>query len=377
MNVQLFSYDYPPNSGGISRLCAELAKHLQLEGVDVDVLTQRSSQPDPQHHYASVPTTRVQRQRPQRELAGWRALSDKADLVISGLVYPEALIASLRQPERHVILAHGAELAPHPNPALTIPWRVMKQRVLESADLVIANSRYTQLRVSQLAPMARVISLPLAVDAQRFSPGDRSAAREHFGIPQDHRVISTVSRVFGYKAHDLVIEAIAQLPEEKREKLLYIVAGRGPALEGLKELARARGVDEQIRWLGFVPEEDLQKVYHASDLFVLCTRDVVDQNSVEGFGLVFLEAQACGVPVIGARTGGIPDAIEEGRGGWLIEEDDRAALCAHLDALITDPERFAAEGARARQRVEDSCTWSHYTANMLRILERYDVISPR
>jgi len=126
-----------------------------------------------------------------------------------------------------------------------------------------------------------------------------------------------------------------------------------------------------VVWLGFVPEADLSSLYAASDLFVLVTRELEASREVEGFGLVFLEAQACGTAVVGARTGGIPDAVADGEGGWLIEADDEAALALHLRSLIASPEAVRAEGARGRVRVLRDCTWGGYWQAFRAALNRH------
>jgi phosphatidylinositol alpha-1,6-mannosyltransferase len=138
-------------------------------------------------------------------------------------------------------------------------------------------------------------------------------------------------------------------------------------------LAQALRLEDQVRFLGFVPEEDLPELYRASDLFVLCTREAAEQQEVEGFGLVFLEAQACGTPVVGTRTGGIPDAIREGEGGWLIEQDDAVRLAQILKRLAADPEQFRTAGLRARQHIERECAWSHYLDHLAAALTQAGV----
>src|SRR5208282_6203945 len=125
----------------------------------------------------------------------------------------------------------------------------------------------------------------------------------------------------------------------------------GPYERELRKQAVELGVDSHVRWLGFVSEEELPQVYWASDLFVLCTRDAPEERAVEGFGLVFLEAQSCGVPVVGTRTGGIPAAVQDGEGGWLIAQDDQEALADVIRTLLHSPELFRAAGTQARQRV--------------------------
>jgi phosphatidylinositol alpha-1,6-mannosyltransferase len=231
--------------------------------------------------------------------------------------------------------------------------------VLEAASLVIANSDYTGHLVSKVAPKARVEFIPLAVDAERFAPRHREAAKAKYGI-SGKQVLCTVSRIYAYKGHDIVLRAIASLSAKERERLVYIVAGRGPYEAELRQLAADLGVESNVHWLGFVAEDDLSEVYSAADLFVLCTRDSPEERSVEGFGLVFLEAQACGTPVVGTRTGGIPAAIRDGEGGWLMDQDDCPRLTAIIRHLIHSPDLFCDAGRRARQRVIREHKWDDY-----------------
>lgn len=363
--VHLLSFDYPPNHGGISRLCGEIARALRDRGARGGVVTQAAREPTP----AAYPIgARVPASRPQRELSTLRHLRGSTGGVLAGIWYPEGLLALLARRRPLVVLAHGLELRPTRAHWRRSLWRMLCRRVLTAADLVITNSHYTGELAREVAPTARIATVPLAVDEKRFTPGDRMAARERFGVA-GRRVISTVARVRAYKGHDTVLHAIAALTPEERQEIVYLVAGRGPDLPALQELAKRLGVAEQVRWLGFVAEEDLPEVYRASDLFVLCTRDQPDGPDVEGFGLVFLEAQACGTPVIGARTGGIPDAIEYGRGGWLIEQDDVPALAAHLSRLVAEPDIYAEAGRAARARVESGHTWAHYTDRFFEVLK--------
>ena len=154
--------------------------------------------------------------------------------------------------------------------------------------------------------------------------------------------------------------ALAGLPASERNRLIYLVAGRGPDQARLQARAQDLGVDSSIRWLGYVAEDDLPDLYRASDLFVLCTREDLAASEVEGFGLVFLEAQACGTPVVGVRAGGIPDAIDHDDGGWLIDADDAPALMRLILHLTRDPGLLRQAGMAARARIERQCTWEHY-----------------
>jgi phosphatidyl-myo-inositol dimannoside synthase len=368
----LFAFEYPPVSGGISRLCAEIGSNLRNDQVRVSVLTQES----PVELSTLLPSDiRIDSRRPIREWKAFRWLrnfkqkNETSQLTtICGIWYPEGLIAYLAGVRPFVILAHGAELLPPVSRWRRHLWSALQRRVLESANLVITNSEYTGDLARRVAPKATVRAIPLAVDAERFSPGDREVAKAKLGL-SNKTVLCTVARLQQYKGHDVVLRAIASLAPSEREHIVYLIAGRGPYEQELKHLAAELGVAQQIRWLGFVPEIELPEVYRATDLFVLCTREASREQAVEGFGLVFLEAQACGVPVVGTKTGGIPEAIKGGEGGWLIEQDDSRTLAEILSQLVHAPEAFHKAGIQARQCVLRECTWKSYSQRFAAALQ--------
>jgi phosphatidylinositol alpha-1,6-mannosyltransferase len=258
-----------------------------------------------------------------------------------------------------VILAHGSELMPTRSSWRRGVWNLLLRRVCEAADVVVANSAYTRDLVLRVAPKATVVAVPLGVDHNRFTPRGRETAGQRFGV-EGKIVICSVSRLQAHKGHETVLKALSGVPCAIRQRFVYLVAGRGPHERALRDEAESLGISAQIHWLGFVPEEDLPDLYRTSDLFVLCTRESAKQQEVEGFGLAFLEAQACGTPVVGAHTGGIPEAVREGEGGWLIGQDDVDALRSILLRLANHPDEFREAGLIARRRVERECTWEHY-----------------
>jgi phosphatidylinositol alpha-1,6-mannosyltransferase len=212
-----------------------------------------------------------------------------------------------------------------------------------------------------------VIAIPLGVDEQRFRSRASSDSRARLGV-EGKCVVTTVARLYAYKGHETVLRAIRELSEEEREKLVYLVAGTGPYDASLRSLSQELGVGSCVRWLGFVDEEDLPGLYAATNLFALCTRESPDERGVEGFGLALLEAQSCGVPVVGTATGGIPDAVRDGEGGWLIAQDDFVALSGILRSLVMDPDAFRREGERARRRVLREATWEHYGNRLVEVM---------
>ena len=223
----VFSFDYPPRDGGIARLTGEVVSAAVASGVSVEVVTQASEFSGLVVPEAS--TARVTASRPQRELAalmrvpGWRN-----EVVVSGIWYPEGLIAALGQPRFHAVLAHGMELMPSRSLWRRQLWAGLQRRTLTGAQVVIANSRYTAEWVRRTAPDAVIEVVPLAVDAARFTPDGRDAERARRGW-EGKQVVLTVSRLAGYKAHDTVLRAIASIPASERSNLCYAIAGRGPA----------------------------------------------------------------------------------------------------------------------------------------------------
>ncbi len=364
----MFSFDYPPIHGGIARLCSEIAWGFYKMGVDVHVLTGCVAGARDKSQVPVLPEKRFPARWPAADMAAFGALlksRHKGPLVCGGWSR-EGVIATMARARPRVILAHGSELLPIRDRARWGLRGVMKRGVLESADLVVANSRYTAGLVRRVAPAAKIVSIPLAVDPDRFQPGDDARNR---GAQDGKGVVVSVSRIHEYKGHETVFRALALLSEVERERIVYKIAGTGPDVEHLKNRAREAGVDDGVEWLGFVPEEELPSLYRSADLFVLCTREVPGESDLEGFGLVFLEAQACGTPVVGANTGGIPDAVKHGVGGWLIEQDDHAALAGILGRLARDRCLFAEAGRLARKRVQDECTWEHYLRRLNGVME--------
>jgi phosphatidyl-myo-inositol dimannoside synthase len=366
-SVTLLSFEFPPCNGGISRLCGEVARGLRSRGVATYIVTDARYAGRNSHFDGSI--VGVGPTRIFRECSALGRLRRRSGLglVICGSWYPEGLLALAAGARPLVVFAHGLELLPTRSAWRRNAWSVLRRRVLEEADLVVANSEYTRQIATRSAPRAKVVALPLGVDHQRFCPGDKDLAKQHFGV-EGRFVVSTVSRLWAYKGHGTVLRALAALPERAKSRIIYLIAGKGPFGGELRRLAHDLGLARQVRFLDFVGEEHLPELYRASDLFVLCTRESTSQQEVEGFGLVFLEAQACGTPVVGTRTGGIPEAVREGEGGWLIDQNDSAALAQIVARLADDAAPFVRAGAAARKRIERDCTWDLYMQRFLGIL---------
>ncbi len=364
----LFSFDYPPMSGGISRLCEAIANEFTVNGgVVLTKYPQKKSylHKKLQHYY-------VPEKRPWRELISilWLLkIANKSRLIIADNWHPEGSLSILFGGRRNVILSHGAELFPGEGWFRQSVWKKWMRFTLQKANVVIANSKYTASLVKNAAPNANITVIPLGVDHHRFFPfTNKDEVKNKFGV-QGKFVIGSISRLHKFKGYQTVFRAIKSLPEEVRKKVFYIIAGDGSDKNWLEEECKILGIDDIVQFIGFVSETDLPSFYNALDLFVLCTEEQPEERKVEGFGLVFLEAQSCGVPVIGTRTGGIPSAVKENNGGFLINPNQSHELQKRIIKLVTTPRFLIEMGKKARRRVLQEATWEHYIKKLYKTIE--------
>ncbi|HEU4533755.1 MAG TPA: glycosyltransferase family 4 protein, partial [Polyangiaceae bacterium] len=231
------------------------------------------------------------------------------------------------------------------------------QRGLAAADATFAVSRFTLslLEARGLGP-GRARLLYGGVDAGRFRPGPPDPELgARYGLAPGDEVLLTVSRLAPRKGHRVALAALARLAPA-RPRLVYAFTGEGPRLlDGLRAEARALGVEGRLRPLGAVPEADLPGLYRLARAFVLLSEGAGDD--VEGFGIALLEAAASGLPAVVARSGGMVEAVDEGRTGLVVPPGDAAAAAEALGALLGDGAAARAMGAAARARAEASFSW--------------------
>jgi len=214
---------------------------------------------------------------------------------------------------------------------------------------VVAVSRFTAEVISRLSNgNAEVAVIPNAVDVSAFHPAPKDLELvARYGLA-GRKVILTLARLEKKKGHDKMIEALPgvlrQVPDAH-----YLIVGTGEERQRLEQIAVQMGVAERVTFVGGVDQEDLCRFYNLGDLFIMPNRRVNDGGVTEGFGIVFLEAGACGKPVIGGNDGGVPDAVDDGVTGYLVDGDNVADIETRVVSLLNDPEqaeRMGREGLR-------------------------------
>lgn len=358
MKLLLVTQDFPPRPGGMARYYADWARGM---GADCTVATGtwEGRVPGPQggETLKLLPFDASRTHRPWNLFRAGRELDrflreTKPEMLVSGNIRPLGpLCVRLARRRRLPLIQayHGNDLLRtarrwKENPMKARRWN----RVVRSADRHVVNSGYTAGLARRLGlPPERIAVVPPEVDTERFRPaaaaGERESLRTGFGWPADACVSLFVGRLVQRKGLEDLLAALGDLPPHVR----LVVAGPGE-VDSWQAAARERGAASRVRFLGKVSDEDLPLLYRAADLFVGPSRDRETEDDVEGFGIVFLEASASGLPVLATRAGGIPEAVEDGVGGILVPPGDVPALAGAWRELAADADlrRRLGEGGR-------------------------------
>ncbi|TFV52229.1 glycosyltransferase family 4 protein [Blastococcus sp. TF02A-35] len=352
--------DFPPRQGGIQTFVAALLERRPPESLVVLA----SDSPGSAEHDAALPYPVVRR--PTGMLLPTRATASAAvelvgshgcDTAFFGAAAPLGLLApALRAAGvRHLVGAtHG-----HETGWVALPGsRQVMQRIAGGLDVLTYISEYTHRRLApSLAGRTRLAQLSPGVDVDRFTPAvDGSAVRARWGLG-DAPVVVCVSRLVARKGQDVLVEAWPRvLARHPRARLLLV--GGGPDEPKLRRAVAARGLRESVVLTGPVGHDELPAHYAAGDVFAMPCRTRRGGLDVEGLGMVFLEAAACGRPVVAGTSGGAPEAVRDGVTGHVVDPRSPDAVARALSGLLDDPARARAMGAAGRAWVEERWSWT-------------------
>jgi phosphatidylinositol alpha-1,6-mannosyltransferase len=250
-------------------------------------------------------------------------------------------------------------------------WKEL-QILIQSADRIITISHFTEHLLKELRVDASRISVVFpSVDINRFHPDINAVDfRSKMGA-SDERILLTVSRLAERKGQAEVIRALPQVMEHV-PKVRYIMIGPDPfgLSESLLKLAKTLKVEQLVTYLGVIDENDLPQAYAACDVFIMAAHEVAADLDTEGFGMVFVEANACGKPVIGGRAGGTVDAIEDGKSGLLVDAANIDELSRAIITLLTDQAYAQQLGEYGQERVMAKFTWDRVFAQVRDVIHQ-------
>jgi phosphatidyl-myo-inositol dimannoside synthase len=379
MRLLVITELYLPTKGGTAVWFDEV--YRRLGGKEIHIVT--ADVPGAPEHDLNHPNT-VYRVRLQRhgwlkpESLGmyakllWRAtniaLANKIDTVHAGRVLPEGLVGWLvaklvRVPL--VIYAHGEEITTWRQPAKYGMMRFVYRR----ADAVVANSEFTRDELLKLGVAENHIHLIYpGVDVERFRPSlPCEDLKAKIGLRPGQKLILSVGRLSRRKGFDMVIRALSSLRKHNID-CRYALIGIGEDHDYLTQLANELGVADHVHLLGHVSTDDLPRWYNACDVFVMPNREI--NGDTEGFGMVFLEAAACGKPVIAGTAGGTGSAVIDGTTGFRVDGATEEETTTVLSRLLLNPGISGMLGSAARQRSLTEFSWEQVARKTTQIENR-------
>lgn len=346
--------DFPPRSGGIEQMVSHLVATLPADTVRVLASPWAG---DRQHDAAlAYPVDRVQR-RPLLPtpalLHTVRAAAAKhqADIVVFGSAWPLAeLAAHLDMPTLGI--THGREAG-----MVRYGFAPFIRRLGRGCTAMTLLSDYTAARLGPVLDRVTALHrLPGGVDTTVFTPGGQTMRARH-GIDPGTPVVVCISRLVARKGQDTLVRIWPAVREHNPDARLLLV-GTGPLEQQLHQQVGRSGLPHAITFAGEVAWQDLPAYYRTGNVCAMPCRTRLGGMDVEGLGLVFLEAQACGIPVIVGDSGGAPETVADTVTGLVVDGDDDEQVCNAVVALLGDPQRARRMGASARDLMRQRWDWS-------------------
>ena len=381
--VLLLARVFPPRVGGIERFIGELYRRAAMRGLAVRVIT--PWEPGAATFDATGPLniSRFGKPPPFRD----RFYGPLVPMLLRAVLE----IKRFRPDEIHCDQLDSAIVAWLLKGLFAVPYttfaygmevtegrlRRLRNRVFRNADAVIAISQHTRELLARDVglPADRLHVIYPAVDVETFTPGVKPAElARRLGLT-GRRVVLTVARLSScerYKGHDTVIRALPAILSQVPEAT-YLMVGDGPDRSRLEGLARRVGVAHRVVFAGSVPEQALPDYYNLCDVFAMVSRRRSTRGGgyrSEGFGIVYLEAAACGKPVVGGDVGGVAEAVENGETGLLVDPTSVEATAQALVLLLRDEALARRLGANGRQRVCTHFTWERAADQLVTIIGR-------
>ena len=370
MKHLLVTNDFPPKIGGIQSLLWEWWRRLPPDSFAVLTSPYAGAA-----EFDAAQAFRVDRVReavllphpPMVRRINALAAEVGADLVVLDPAVPLGLVGpSLRLP--YDLVLHGAEV--------TVPGRLPGSKqalggVLRRARRVVSAGAYAAREAERAAGQSLPITVvPPGVDVDRFHPLDvaeRDAARQHFGIPVDAELVVSISRLVPRKGFDVALQAAAAL-RTSRPNLVLAIAGGGRDERRLRRIAAE--TKAPVSFLGRVSHDDLPRLYGCGDIYSMACRTRWGGLEQEGFGIVFVEAAACGVPQVAGDSGGAAEAVVDGVTGVVVKRPDQwRDVAAAIEGLLDDDAARARMATASRERAVAEFAYDVLAARLGEALE--------
>ncbi len=362
--------DFGPRAGGIETFIIGLIERAPFGSIivytssqgdtytyDQEWLTRYGVQVVRDKSKVLLPTLRVGRA--VRKIIGERDIKQ----VFFGAAAPLGLLShSLRRAgvTRIVALTHGHEVWW----SKLWPFSAAMRRIGNGVDVLTYLGEFTKNAISSSLSKnaaSAMVRIAPGMDTDHFAPDSSADEWKRELDLEGKRVIVSVGRLVHRKGQDTLVEALPQILQENPDAHLLFV-GVGPHLEYIHKRAIQLGVLPNISFVGRVQYTELPRFISVGEIFAMPSRSRLAGLEVEGLGIVYLEASACELPVVGGLSGGAPDAVLEGETGYAVDGLNPTAVASAINALLADPEKALAMGKRGRQWIIDEWEWRHWSA---------------
>ncbi len=240
----------------------------------------------------------------------------------------------------------------------------IERTVLKRSDQIVVLSEYTREKLQRTyeLPSSKVSVIPGGVDLERFRPStDKAQVRARIGLPEDKFILFTVRNLVPRMGLENLISAF-EIVQNGRPDLLLVIGGAGPLEPSLKEQARRCGVEDFVRFAGYIPDEDLPSYYQMADLFILPTTEL------EGFGLVTVEALASGLPVLGTPVGGTKEILTKLGSDYLFDDSTPQSIAngilKSLNGWATNQAAYKNISETCRKVAEHHYSWDNHVSKL-------------
>ncbi len=369
--------DFGPRAGGIETFVIGLIERMPKDSIIVFTSSQDGSAPF-DAKWMSEYGVEVIRDRTRILLPTFRigsrvrALVREREIrtVFFGAAAPLALLSQgLRKAgvTRIVALTHGHEVWW----SKVWPFSWAMRRIGNGVDHLTYLGEFTRRNISQALTQRAsdaMVKIAPGIDTEHFAPrSDAAELRRELGLA-DKNVIVSVGRLVHRKGQDRLIESLPEiLTQIPQAHILFI--GDGPYKDHLVKRAEQLGVSPHITFIGRIQYAELPRYICVGDIFAMPSRSRLAGLEVEGLGIVYLEASACGLAVIGGKSGGAPDAVLEAETGFAVEGTSPAAIAQAAIALLSQPELSARMGARGREWILSQWQWSAWSSRFNELLQ--------
>ena len=374
MNILVVSSDFSPRSWGIGAYTKELstflAKKNQVTVLATGIPDAKTFDHGCPYRIIRTPSFPILRYIAFFFYVPWMLRRYHIDAVLH-VVWITSLISHIwfwLIPVPYFVSVHGTEIRDDKRSwrrrlkSYLRGWRIVS---LRKAKGIFPVSNYSAHLVRSLGiEQNRIKVLLNGVNTQHYLPAANNQKKNK------QQKLLTVARLDLNKGHDYVLKALAILKKQGFTPN-YTIVGQGPEEMRLRKMVQALGLENQVVFTGFIPDNQLPAIYTSCDIYVMASREIPGRlDLVEGFGISFLEASASGLPVAAGDSGGISDAVQHGRTGLLVDPDNPEDIASAIKRLLTDSNLARRLGDEGRRWAETEMSWEHVAKRMVSAMQR-------